>query len=267
MKASEGTRYVYDSGWRLETRRLLANQAIWDPGTIQHFETLGVGEGWHCLEVGGGCGSIARWLADRVGPGGRVVAGDLVTERLDWLSEHGVEVRRHDVRSDDLPAGTFDLVHARMLLQHMADREAVVRRLAKALRPGGVLYVEDTDPSPVFRGTVRNDALAAVKSAGYQIMAQAGFDDHGGQGDITALTRAGFTDIVADGRVRVIRGGSEEAENYLLWLEYLGPKMTAAGLVSGEQLADARALLLDPDYHWLSQVMVSVIGRKQDPGR
>ncbi|TLP50916.1 methyltransferase domain-containing protein [Microbispora tritici] len=262
VSVSEGVAYVYDSDWQLETRRLLANQVIWDAGTIDHLERLGVRDGWRCLEVGAGCGSIAGWLADRSGPGGRVVAADLSTERLGWLAGRGVEVWRHDVRSDPLPAEAFDLIHARMLLQHLGEgRDAVVRRLAGALRPGGFLYVEDTDPSPVFRGTAK-DALSAVKAAGYQIMREAGFDDRGGQSDIETLLRCGFSDVVADGRVAVIRGGSAEAENYLLWLDYLAPRMRAAGLVGDAGIAAARRLLQDPDHRWLSQVMLSVVGRK-----
>jgi hypothetical protein len=48
--------------------RFAALAAIYDPQTIRHLETLGVACGWRCLEVGAGSGTIAKWLADRVGP-------------------------------------------------------------------------------------------------------------------------------------------------------------------------------------------------------
>src|SRR5829696_8043190 len=173
-------RYVYDPGWELETQRLLANEAIWDTGTIHHLRRIGVTGGWRCLELGAGCGSIARHLADLVAPGGEVVATDLVTERLDWLADHGVTVWRHDVVADDLPSARFDLIHARMLAQHLPELDLVVSRLVRSLRPGGWLYLEDTDPSPVFRAAVPDDALAAVAGAGYAVMRAAGFNDRGG---------------------------------------------------------------------------------------
>src|SRR5215213_3502381 len=86
--------YVFDPGWDRETDRLLTNEAVWDPGTLERFERLGVAPGWSCLEVGAGAGGAARWLADRVGPTGRVVAADLEVGRLAPLAARGVEVRR-----------------------------------------------------------------------------------------------------------------------------------------------------------------------------
>ena len=52
---------------------------IFDPGTIRHLTGLGVAEGWHCVEVGGGEGSIAHSLSAHVGVGGRVVVTDIDT--------------------------------------------------------------------------------------------------------------------------------------------------------------------------------------------
>ncbi|MGH8999638.1 MAG: hypothetical protein ACRDY7_09630 [Acidimicrobiia bacterium] len=41
-----------------------------DSSTVRHLEALGVGAGWRCLEVGGGGGSVGRWLGERVGSDG-----------------------------------------------------------------------------------------------------------------------------------------------------------------------------------------------------
>jgi hypothetical protein len=43
-----------------EFRRLRLQANIWDPATIRHLEAIGVSEGWRCLEVGAGTGSIAQ---------------------------------------------------------------------------------------------------------------------------------------------------------------------------------------------------------------
>jgi 16S rRNA A1518/A1519 N6-dimethyltransferase RsmA/KsgA/DIM1 with predicted DNA glycosylase/AP lyase activity len=82
-------------------------EARWDPGTIRHLETLGVGEGWHCLEIGGGGGSIAEWLCRRVGPKGHVVATDLDTRFLEALDYDNLEVVRHNIVTDAVPEGTI----------------------------------------------------------------------------------------------------------------------------------------------------------------
>ena len=52
-------------------------EQAFDAVSIGHLQRLGIGSGARCLEIGAGSGSIARWLADQVGPAGRVVATDL----------------------------------------------------------------------------------------------------------------------------------------------------------------------------------------------
>ena len=58
-----------------------------------------------------------------------------------------VEVVEHDVAPVPPPAGPFDLVHARLVLVHVPERDAALATMAAALRPGGVLLVEDADPA------------------------------------------------------------------------------------------------------------------------
>jgi hypothetical protein len=69
--------YVFDNQWRAARERLQMVEVCCDPLTEAHFDHLGVGPGWHCLEIGAGAGSVARMLSDRVGPGGRVLAAGL----------------------------------------------------------------------------------------------------------------------------------------------------------------------------------------------
>ena len=64
--------YTLDNAAKEAVARFDALAAMYDPVTIRHLQDCGVSTGWHCLEVGGGGGSIAAWLAARVGPAGRV---------------------------------------------------------------------------------------------------------------------------------------------------------------------------------------------------
>ncbi|MGI5374585.1 methyltransferase [Streptomyces sp. CA-251387] len=120
---------------------------LFDPTTFRHLEGFGIGPGWHCWEVGAGGTSVVSWLAKKVGPTGRVVATDLDTSRLAPAARPPVEVRVHDVGAEEPPGDEFDVVHARMVLSHVPDRERALRSMIKALRPGGRLLVEDTDPA------------------------------------------------------------------------------------------------------------------------
>jgi 2-polyprenyl-3-methyl-5-hydroxy-6-metoxy-1,4-benzoquinol methylase len=99
--------------------------------------SLGLTSGWQCLELGAGAGSIACWLAARVGPSGQVVATDIDPRFLQDLKLPNLEVRRHDIRTDALEREAYDLVHCRNLLVHLPDPEQMARRMVAALRPGG----------------------------------------------------------------------------------------------------------------------------------
>src|SRR5262249_9995586 len=113
--------FARDSPDGFERERLGLLTRLTDPIPTRRLLRLGVGAGWDCLDVGAGDGSVARWLADRVGPQGRVVATDLDPRFLIGLDLHNLEVRRHDLVRDDLEAGGYDLVHCRFVLMHLPD--------------------------------------------------------------------------------------------------------------------------------------------------
>jgi hypothetical protein len=69
--ARPGSAYLLDNARREASARFSALATMLDAGTICHLEE----HGWHCLEVGGGGGSVATLLAARVGRGGRVANG------------------------------------------------------------------------------------------------------------------------------------------------------------------------------------------------
>src|SRR5205814_3436619 len=87
---------------------------------------------------------VTMYADAAVGPTGHVLATDI---DVSWLTAgDGYEVRRHDVAADPPPQpGTFDLVHARLVLVHVPDRARALATMAAALRPGGWLLVEDAD--------------------------------------------------------------------------------------------------------------------------
>src|SRR5579863_2257868 len=122
--------------------RFAALAAIYDPQTIRHLETLGVARGWRCLEVGAGDGTIAKWLVDRVGPTGHVLVTDVDTRFLEPLRGPTLDVCAHDIGSDPMPDAEFDLIHTRLVLMHVRERDAALARMVSSLKVGGWLLVE-----------------------------------------------------------------------------------------------------------------------------
>ena len=109
--------------------RFAALAALFDSNTERHLQDRGVAPGWHCLEVGGGGGSIAGWLSERVGPAGQIVVTDVDVRFLEnaMRPECRRASPRHHSRSTAQQA--FDLIHTRMVLMHLPARDQVLPRL------------------------------------------------------------------------------------------------------------------------------------------
>jgi SAM-dependent methyltransferase len=134
-------RYSFDNDDPESVGRHSHLSDILDAFTFQRLSTVGDLTGKRCLEVGAGGGSVARWLAERTGPTGDVLATDLNVRHLPV--DEGFRVRRHDLVSEPVPDGPWDLIHARLVLLHIPQREEVLARLAGSLAPGGALVIED----------------------------------------------------------------------------------------------------------------------------
>ncbi len=131
-----------------EASRLRAQARLWDPVSHALFDRLGVKRGWKVLEIGPGQGSLHMELRRRVG--GTVDA----VERSAAFAEHlERRVRRDglgpsriffsDLADADLPANTYDLIFARWVFLFLPDPAAHVKQLARALKPGGILAIQD----------------------------------------------------------------------------------------------------------------------------
>ena len=141
--------YLWDNSSTTEvSQRFEGLEAFYDPATFRYIEELGIGEGWGCLEVGGGGGSVARWLSKKVGRLGHVLVTDINPSFLAGLEGDlgNVKVLRPDITdASDLPSRTFDLAHARLVLIHIPEREKALSNMVSTLKPGGWVMVEDFD--------------------------------------------------------------------------------------------------------------------------
>jgi SAM-dependent methyltransferase len=210
MVSTSGTAYAFDNAWADAHRRLSLLEACYDPGTERRLGAIGVASGWRCLEVGGGAGSVARWLSDRVGPSGHVVAVDLDPRFLAQIDAANLSVRGLDVTREDLPAGPFDLVHARHLLMHLPERLEVLDRLVDCLAPGGWLLLEEGDAFPTAELAPEVDPRLWGWYS--DALARAGADVEWARRLPGLLDAAGLVDVTAEADVPMYRGGSPTAE-------------------------------------------------------
>jgi SAM-dependent methyltransferase len=141
------TDYLLENRKTESAQRFAALSALFDPGTLRQFDACGMAAGWRCWEVGAGGPALVRMIAERVGDAGHVLATDIDDSWTKEAAAHNVEVRKHDVAGDPPPGELFDLVHARLVLVHVPERERAFRNMISALKPGGWLVIEDADPA------------------------------------------------------------------------------------------------------------------------
>ena len=242
-----------------ERRRLAALAVLHDADTFDHLARVGVSEGWHCLEIGTGGGSVARWLAARVGSTGRVVATDLEPRGLDDLVAAGIEVRRHDIGRQPMEERAFDLVYARAVLQHVPQRGDALRRMAAALRPGGVLLVEDPLP-PHPAGYPAVPVWGRILAALEHQMRRGGADPYIGLQLASLFRELGLSNVDSAARVSLMHSGTPAAEFLTLTLEQVGHRLVEAGAVTAEEIAALTATFQSPGCTITNAIMIATWG-------
>jgi len=259
---SEAPDYAFPHSAEDESCRLELLEQRLDPLTKRRIQRVGVSEGARYLEIGGGRGSITRWLSEVVGPTGRVTATDLQLGFLKEIDASNVEVLRHDIHTDTFPPRSFDLIHARAVLMHISPSVDLLRRIASWLAPGGWLVLEEpdfgmwiADADPVWATAPKTTHAAFPNMALSQ-----------GRSLLRQIHQLGLTDIGADAEIDIIRAGTDLAEFYQLSQAALAlPKVQAGALIH----AEATALIDRPgddDFLACGFVHIGVWGQRPSTG-
>ena len=137
---------------QMERERLLGQADDLLPHSEALFARVGVGPGWETLDLGCGPSGNLRLLAELTAPGGHVLGLDVDPEHVRLacafaaargLINAGAKVA--DARATSLPDGSFDLVHARLLLINIPWPAQVVTEMTRLARPGGWVTGEEAD--------------------------------------------------------------------------------------------------------------------------
>jgi SAM-dependent methyltransferase len=256
--------YLFDNAGQETPARFAALSAMYDPGTIRHLENCGTGEGWHCLEVGGGGGSIASWLADRVGPAGRVLVTDTDPRFMETLERPNLEVRQHDIANDPLPEKSFDLVHARMVLLHVPERAKALRRMIAALKPGGWLVDEEFDSLSVPPDPTLNSGEVLLKThiAFSRFLEEHGVERRMGRLLCRRLRKYGLIAVGAEGSMAMWKWRSPGVSLMRANYEQVRGAMIDAGYITPQEFEEDIAALDEPAFMMPSPIMWTAWGRQ-----
>jgi SAM-dependent methyltransferase len=240
--------YLLDNQQREAGARFGSLAELLDPWTFRHVRELGIGP---------------DWLAAEVGPSGHVLATDIDPS---WLPAGApYETRRHDVGLDDPPGLDFDLVHARLVLVHVPNRDRALESMIASTRPGGWLYVEDADPAlqpllcPDESGPEQQ--LANRLRRGFRtLLAGRGADLAYGRTLPGRLRAAGLIDVRADAFFPIASPDCTALE--LATIAQIRGQLVANGLASDAEIDQHVANVATGNLDLATAPLISAWGRK-----
>jgi SAM-dependent methyltransferase len=233
-------------------------EALWDASTRALIRALAVGQGSRCFEVGAGGGSIAKWLGNRVGLTGLVVATDLHPCSIDRIGcKSNVSVREYDVASSDPPEHDFDFALARLVVAYVGAQ--AIPRIAKVLRPGGTLLIEDYDWRQ-FHASPTAPAVQQAIELVLALMKTVGLDPSFGAELANHMNAARLAEVGTKSRTRRFRGGTPHAEFVRRVIDVPSTHLVGTGLLTPRDLASAHRELSDPSTTFVGPALVASWG-------
>ncbi len=258
------TEYVFQTSEEpREFVRLQMLERIFDAGTQRRLLATGLTSGWHCLEVGAGAGSIVRWLEQRVGPSGKVVALDTNPRFLRGSGSSTIEILQGDICDADLPLEMFDLVHARYVMIHIADYQRAFERMLRCVKPGGWVVLEEPDfqAARAVAGSEEGRAsFSRVSEAIERMFTSLGMDHALGVKLPALFQRHDLSQLTVEHEGHLSAGGGMVAQMMKLSAEQLRDKYIATGMVTEGDIEQYGRLADDPDSWAIYYATVAVTG-------
>jgi ubiquinone/menaquinone biosynthesis C-methylase UbiE len=202
------------------------------------------------LDAGCGPGTLTCDLADRVAPGevvGFDLADDVVAAAAEEAARRGttnVTFRTDDVYALDAPDGSFDVVHAHQVLQHLTDPVAALREMRRVLAPDGVVAVRDSDYA-TFTWAPADARLDRWLALYHQVAASNGAEADAGRHLKRWAREAGFTSIEARSSTWTFSSAEDRAWWGGLWADRVSQPESALaaqavddGLATTDELDD-----------------------------
>ena len=213
--------------------------------------------------AGAGTGSLALALLKRVAPAGTVTALDADARFLRPLAADKLVVVEADLAETTLPVDRYELVHARLVLEHLPRRHAVLAALTAAVRPGGWLLIEDFDWSTALVIDPPDATHDRVARACLQVLTAGGYDPYYGRTLPRRLHEAGLVEVGTHAESVQVRADAERGlpQSELL-VEQLAPALLAHGLVEDSDLVRFRELWHDGTTVCVAPLMISTWGRR-----
>jgi SAM-dependent methyltransferase len=214
------------------------------PVSERMLELAELQPGDRCLDIAAGTGELSLSVAERVGPGGHVLATDLSDKMVQIVQQaaadrqlRNLEARAMEGECQPLPADDFDAAFCRFALHLMPDPARVLAGWRRVLKPGGralvaVWSTPDANPwASTTIAAIRRRARVPLR----RVPGQSDLFGLGGQVLESELCRAGF-DLVAVHRLAVpLQLPSAQDFGQLARFLFSGVDVMMARLPAGER--------------------------------
>jgi ubiquinone/menaquinone biosynthesis C-methylase UbiE len=220
--------------------RLRILSRVMRPTSLALLQRAGLRPNINVLEIGSGGGDLAFDIARIVGSAGRVLGTDIDQTKLELATSEASEQGLANVSfqfadiTESAPASDFDLVHAPFVLTHLTNPAQALAHIRAALRPGGIIVLEDID----FRGYFCYPDCAAVWRYVHlytETTKRKGVDANIGPRLPSLLVAAGFENV----RMNVVQPSGTEGDVKLLsplTMENIADAVIAEGLATSEEI-------------------------------
>jgi len=236
------------------------------------IDRLSLRSGQSAIDIGCGPAGILDLLSAAVSPAGRTVGLDSDPSHITQARRHaersgldGVEVVIADARHTGLPAGSFDLVHARTLLVTIPEPEEVLAEMVRLAKPGGIVVSQEPDVgySICYPPIAAWDRLSEVFRAGFT---RSGADLTLGRRLTELYRQAGLADIEVMTHATTYPAGHSRRTLIPDLVRSLHPVLLERGLAGEAELAEldlaVRRHLADPSTLMMPHLLFAVWGRK-----
>jgi ubiquinone/menaquinone biosynthesis C-methylase UbiE len=224
-----------------ERARLIAQGEVYRPLAVDLLDQIGVAPGWRVADVGCGPLGVLDLLAERAGAAN--VVGLDRDEAMLAMAERsmaergypGVRLLRAEAAETGLPDASFDLVHERLLVVNVPNREQVVDELVRLTRPGGWVALQDGDVS-TFACEPPHPAWDRLRSAVFAAWRSYGLDGEVGRRLGTLLRGAGLVDVQTTRTLHLFRSRDPAQRMLLAFAQRMRPRVLEANGLSDAEL-------------------------------
>lgn len=261
--------YSLPNSGELGDQMLQRVQKIMDPYSQAQLASM-IKAGGRYLDIGAGLGSMSRFMAKKAGDNGSVVALDLDDSFFSIVpqGQQNVETIKADINTYELGEAQFDGIYVRLVFLHFTqnDNQALINKLAKALKPNGFLVIEDfvdgANPNRFIEFAKVDPRIPAYTQKIYQMMAGHMDFDQGYQLPMM-MEKAGLTIKQVDMHIERAKGGSVHGEHMRIVATRLVPYLVNMS-EHHELFPKLLESLMNPELNWYAHTRLFVAGYRSE---